>query len=326
MLRSILAVAVAGWLALPADANAQTWPTRPLTMVVPFAAGGVGDVLGRILAARLSEVLGQQVIIENVGGAGGMAGSARVANATPDGYTFVLGSSGTHAQNQLLYKKPLYNAAVDFAPVALIVEQPVLLVTRKDLPVENLRDFIAYAKANADKMQYGSPGTGSAMHLGCATLNAAMGVTVTHIPYRGGGPAMQDLLAGRLDYQCTGSTNVLPHLATGTIKAIAVLSLKRTPSLPDIPTADEQGLSDFQAPLWWAIFLPKGTPADIVHKLNAALIETTNTPAVQERIKTTGFDLVAPERRSPEYLQEFVASEIAKWAGPIKAAGLAQQQ
>jgi tripartite-type tricarboxylate transporter receptor subunit TctC len=326
MFRSILAAAFVGGLVLPATAPAQTWPTRPLTMVVPFAAGGVGDVLGRLLAARLSELLGQQVIIENVGGAGGMAGSARVANAAPDGYTFVLGSSGTHAQNQLLYKKPLYNAETDFAPVALIVEQPVLLITRKDLPVENLRDFIAYAKANADKMQYGSPGTGSAMHLGCATLNAAMGVNITHIPYRGGGPAMQDLLAGRLDYQCTGSTNALPHLPTHAIKALAVLSLERTPSMPDMPTANEQGLAKFEAGLWWAIFLPKGTPASVVQKLNEGLVATMNTPVVQERLKTSGFDVVAPERRSPEYLQKFVASEIRKWAGPIKDAGLAQQQ
>lgn len=310
----------------PRSANAQTWPTRPVTMVVPFAAGGVGDVLGRLLAARLTELLGQQVVVENVGGAGGMQGSSRVANAAPDGYTFVLGSSGTHAQNQLLYKKPLYNAETDFAPVALIVEQPVLLITRKDLPVETLQDFITYARANADKLQYGSPGTGSAMHLGCAMLNAAMGATITHIPYRGGGPAMQDLLAGRLDYQCTGSTNAIPQLASKSVKPLAVLSLARSPSMPDIPTADEQGLAKFEAALWWAVFMPKGTPPAIVQKLNEALVAAMNTPLVQERLKATGFDVVAPDRRSPQYLQDFVASEIKKWAGPIRDAGLAQQQ
>jgi tripartite-type tricarboxylate transporter receptor subunit TctC len=325
-MRLILSAILAGMLSFPSASHAQTWPTRPVTMVVPFAAGGVGDVLGRILAARLTELLGQQVIVENVGGAGGMAGSSRVANAAPDGYAFVLGSSGTHAQNQLLYKKPLYRAETDFAPVALIVEQPVLLLTRKDLPVENLRDFIAYAKANAGKLQFGSPGTGSAMHLGCSMLNAAIGANVTHIPYRGGGPAMQDLLAGRLDYQCTGSTNAIPQLAAHSVKALAVLSLTRSPAMPDIPTADEQGLSKFEAALWWAIFMPKGTPAAIVQKLNAALVATLDTPAVQQRLKTAGFDGVAPERRSPQYLQGFVASEIRKWAGPIKDAGLAQQQ
>jgi tripartite-type tricarboxylate transporter receptor subunit TctC len=325
-MRWLMLVLLGGALTFPTASIAETWPSRPVTMVVPFAAGGIGDVLGRILAARLTEVLGQQVVVENIGGAGGMAGSSRVANAAPDGYTFVLGSSGTHAQNQLLYKKPLYNAETDFAPVALVVEQPVLIITRKDLPVENLRDFITYAKANADKMQFGSPGTGSAMHLGCSMLDAAMGVTITHIPYRGGGPALQDLLAGRLDYMCTGSTNVLPQLATHAVKPLAVLSLKRTPLFPDIPTADEQGLPNFEAPLWWAVFMPKGTPSAIVHKLDDALVATMNTPSVEERLKQTGFDVVALDRRSPEYLAKFVADQIVKWSGPIKAAGLAGVQ
>jgi tripartite-type tricarboxylate transporter receptor subunit TctC len=266
--------------------------------------------------------LGRQVIIENIGGAGGMAGAARVAKAAPDGYTFVLGSAGTHAHNQTLYKSPLYNAATDFAPVALAVEQPVLLVVRKDLPPGNLPEFIDYAKANQAKMQYGSPGTGSAVHLACAILNAAVGVKVTHIPYRGGGPAMQDLIAGRLDYQCTGSTNAMPQLESNTIKAIALLSLERSPILPDLATAHEQGLRDFEAPLWWALFLPKGTPPAIIAKLHEAAVATMNTPAVQQRLKETGYDLVAPERRSPDYLQKFVVSEIAKWATPIKATGL----
>ncbi len=317
-----LAVAVAATLAGVGSAQAQSWPTRPLTMVVPFAAGGIGDVLGRILAPRLSELLGRQVIIENIGGAGGMAGAARVAKAAPDGYTFVLGSAGTHAHNQTLYKSPLYNAATDFAPVALVVEQPVVLVVRKDLPPGNLPDFIAYAKANQAKMQYGSPGTGSAVHLACAILNAAIGVKVTHIPYRGGGPAMQDLIAGRLDYQCTGSTNAIAQLESNTIKAIALLSLERSPILPQVPTAHEQGLRDFEAPLWWALFLPKGTPPAIIAKLNEATVATMSTPAVQQRLKETGYDLVAPERRSPDYLQKFVESEIAKWAEPIRATGV----
>ncbi len=318
-----LAVAVAATLAGVGTAQAQDWPTRPVTTVVPFAAGGVGDVLGRILAPRLSELLGRQVIIENIGGAGGMAGAARVAKAAPDGYMFVLGSAGTHAHNQTLFKSPLYNAATDFAPVALVVEQPVLLVVRKDLPVGNLPEFIAYVQANQAKMQYGSPGTGSAVHLACAILNAAIGVKVTHVPYRGGAPAMQDLIAGRIDYQCTGSTSAMPQLESNTIKAIALLSLERSPILPEIPTAHEQGLRDFEAPLWWALFLPKSTPPAIIAKLNEATVATMNTPIVQQRLKETGYDLVAPERRSPAYLQKFVASEIEKWAAPIRAAGVA---
>src|SRR6267154_3384760 len=182
-------------------AAAQTWPSRPLTMVVPFAAGGGADIMGRILAARLSEILGQQVIVENAGGAGGMTGAYRVAKAMPDGYQFVLGTNGTHAQNQSLYKNPLYNAATDFAPVALIAEQPIALMARPDLPADNLQQFIAYAKANQAGMKYGSAGAGSAVQLSCVLLNAANGLTITHVPYRGSAPAMQDLIAGRIDYQ-----------------------------------------------------------------------------------------------------------------------------
>jgi tripartite-type tricarboxylate transporter receptor subunit TctC len=197
-----LVAAVAALVAATVPAMPQDWPSRPVSMVVPFAAGGPMDVVGRILALRMSEVLRQQVVVENIGGAGGMTGSARVAKAAPDGYQFLLGNLGTHAASQTFYKNPLYNAAGDFAPVALIAEIPFVLIARKDLPVGNLQEFIAYAKANQTKMQYGSGGSGSATHLACVLLNAAIGVNITHIPYRGGGPAMQDLIAGRIDYQC----------------------------------------------------------------------------------------------------------------------------
>ena len=183
-------------------AAAQSWPTRPVTMVVPFAAAGGTDVMGRIVGRRLSEVLGQQVIIENVGGAGGMVGSARVAKAAPDGYQFVLGSRAD-AINQTLYKKPLYNLTTDLAPVVLIADQPTVLVARKDLPADNLQEFIAYARKNQGAMRFGSAGAGSTGHVDCVLLNATMGVDIPHIPYRGGGPAMQDLIAGRIDYFCT---------------------------------------------------------------------------------------------------------------------------
>ena len=198
---------LAAGLGAHAAAAAESWPTRPLTMVVPFAAGGGTDVMGRIVGRRLSEVLGQQVIIENVGGAGGMVGSARVAKAAPDGYTFVLGSRAD-AINQTLYKNPLYNLATDLAPVVLIADQPTVLVARKDLPVDNLQQFIAYARKSQVIMQYGSAGAGSTGHVDCALLNAAIGVTIAHVPYRGGGPAMQDLIAGRIDYFCTLSGTV----------------------------------------------------------------------------------------------------------------------
>jgi len=325
MPRTTIAAALAGVLALPMMAmmaSAQNWPTRPVTMVVPFAAGGGADALGRVLAPRLSEVLGQQVIVENVGGAGGMSGAYRVAKAPPDGYQFVLGTSGTHAQNQSLYKTPLYNAATDFAPVALVAEQPIVLIARKDLPADNLQQFIAYAKANQANMQYGSAGAGSSVQLACVLLNAANGLKVTHVPYRGSAPAMQDLIGGRIDYQCANVGPVVPQIEGNLVKAIAILTKNRTPILPALPSAHEQGLANFEAFIWYALFLPKGTPAAIVQKLNAATIATMNTPSVQERLKEVGADLVAPERRSPDYLAGFVESEIEKWAAPIKAAGV----
>jgi tripartite-type tricarboxylate transporter receptor subunit TctC len=306
----------------PVPAAAQSWPTRPITMVVPLAAGGAGDVLARILASRLSELLGQQVIVENVGGAGGMMGASRVAKAAPDGYQFVVGGIGTHAANQTLYEKPLYNAATDFEPVALIVEQPIVLIARRDYPANNLQDFIVYAKANQAKMQYGSAGVGSAVHLACALLNAEIGVEITHVPYRGGNPAMQDLIAGRTDYQCALPADAMPQIESKTVKAISILSLDRSPTLPTLASAHEQGLTNFTAAVWSAFFFPKGTPAAIVRKLNEATVATVETPGVQTKLRDMGATVVAPMRRSPEYLRHFVESEIAKWATVIKAAGI----
>jgi len=305
-----------------APAATQNWPIRPVTMVVPFGAGSGIDVLGRILAPRLSEILGQQVVVENVGGAGGMTGASRVAKAAPDGYQFVLGNVGTHAQNQSLYPKPLYNAATDFAPIALIADTPQVLIARTDLPANNLQEFIAYAKANQAKMQYGSAGAGSAAHLGCVLLNTAIGVNVTHVPYRGGGPAMQDLIAGRIDYQCPLIALAISQIESKSVRAIAVLTRGRSAILPALASAREQGLTDFEISTWNAFFLPKGTPPAIAQKLHDATVATMNTPAIHERLMQIGAELAAPERRSQDYLQEFVASEIKKWEAPIKAAGL----
>ncbi len=309
-------------MAATAPAAGQDWPTRPVTMVVPFAAGGAFDVMGRVFTPRLSEGLGQQVIVENIGAAAGIVGTNRVAKAAPDGYTFLLGSVGTHAYNPTLYKKLPYNPATDFAPVALFAEQPMVLITRKDFPAGNLQEFIAYAKANGAKLQYGSAGVGSTTHLGCALLNAAAGIDTTHVPYRGGGPVMADLIAGQVHYMCSNSAGALPQIASGTLKGIALLARSRSSLLPSLATAHEQGLVDFEAITWNAFFLPKGTPAAIVKKLNDAVIEAMNAPAVKDRMQELGVDLVAPDRRSPGYLQKFVESEIAKWAGPIKAAGI----
>jgi tripartite-type tricarboxylate transporter receptor subunit TctC len=317
---ALLAAVLAALSALPA--RAQDWPSRPLTMVVPFAAGGPADVLARILDHRLSELVGQQVIIENQGGAGGVNGAVRVAKAAPDGYQFVMGTQGTHAQNQALYRNPPYHPLADFAPVGLIVATPLVLVARSDLPADNFKEFADYFRQNHDKMQFGSAGAGSGTHLGCVLLNAALGASVTHVPYRGSALAMADLQAGRIDYLCDVVSTALPQIAGKTVKPIAVLNRERTPVLPDVPTAHEQGLNDFEAPGWFALFAPKQTPAAIIRRLNTALGDTLDTPPLRARLEGLGMDIPPPERRSPEYLSRFVTGEIEKWSGPIKAANI----
>jgi tripartite-type tricarboxylate transporter receptor subunit TctC len=322
VLSSLLTLACAVPAAHAQTSTQTSWPTRPVTMVVPFAAGSASDTVARILSARLSEVLGQQVLVENVGGAGGMTGAARVAKASPDGSQFVLGGVDTFAMNQTLYKKPLYDAVADFEPVALVVEQALILLARNDLPPNDLKEFIAYAKANQGKMQYGSAGVGSGSHLACAQLNAAIGVEITHVPYRGSPPAMQDLIAGRIDYFCALAAAAMPQLAGKASKAIAILTRERSPLLPDLASAHEQGLTDFNAYFWSAFFLPKGTPGDIVRKLRDAAAVTLDTPAVQERLRTVGVTVVPPAQRSSDYLKAFHAREIEKWAATIKASGV----
>jgi tripartite-type tricarboxylate transporter receptor subunit TctC len=302
------------------SAPAETWPSRPLTMLYPFTAGSAGDGVGRILASTLSDLLGQPVIFENAGGAGGMTGANRIAKASPDGYEFMLGGTFM-VLNETIYRHPLYDAVKDFAPVALLAEQPTVLIARKDLPVNGLQEFISYARSNQAKMQYGSAGIGSLTHLSCALLDTAIGVNVIHVPYRGGGEALQDLMAGRIDYQCPILPVALPPIQSQTVKAIAVLGKERSPVLPDLQSAQEQGLADFDVTNWYAFFLPKGTPAPIVQKLHDATVMALKSPAVRERLNAIGATIVAPQRQSPAYLLDFVTSEIAKWAGPIKASG-----
>jgi tripartite-type tricarboxylate transporter receptor subunit TctC len=314
--------AIAAVMLATSPAVAQNWPTRPVTMVVPFAAGSASDTVGRILAARLSEVLGQQVVVENVGGAGGMTGTARVANAPPDGYQFVLGSVDTFAMNQSLYKKLPYQAATDFVPVGLVIEQPVLLIARNDLAANTLPQFISYAKANQGKMQYGSAGVGSGSHLTCARMNAAMGVDATHIPYRGSAQAMQDLLAGRIDYFCALGAAAMAPLEGGTAKAIAILSRERSQLFPSLASAHEQGLTNFDSYFWSGFFLPKGTSPDITQRLLHATADTLNTPETQNRLRNAGVTVVAADRRSPDYLKKLLVGEIVQWAEIIKASGV----
>jgi tripartite-type tricarboxylate transporter receptor subunit TctC len=320
----ILLVSTAFTIVATVDpASAQTWPTRPLVLVVPYSAGGSQDAVARLIAPGLASALGQQVVVENVGGAGGTLGVARVAKAPPDGYQFLLGNVGTHAQSQSLYDRPPYDAIADFVPVALLVDQSMLLAVRKDLAASNLKEFIAYARANGSKMQYGSAGIGSPTHLACALLNAAIGIEgSTHVPYRGGGPAMQDLMAGRIDYFCFNTASIKPQIDAGTVKALAILSAARVSSLPTVPTAQEQGLTDFEVANWMAFFLPKNTPPAIAARLNEATMVALALPSLQEKLRVLGAEPVAADRLPLDRLPAFLASEIAKWRTIIKQAGI----
>jgi tripartite-type tricarboxylate transporter receptor subunit TctC len=308
-------------IAFTAVVHAQDWPTRPLTMVVPFAAGASSDILGRILAPRIAEHLGKPVIVENMGGAGGMSGAARVAKSPPDGSMFVFGTQGSHTFSQMLYKKPLYDAVADFAPVAVVVENSKLLLTRKDFPAATLAEFISYAKANQPKLQFGSAGTGSATHVACVLLNNTIGVDITHVPYRGTAPAMQDVVAGRIDYICEIVSTAQPFVQGNLVKPIALLAPQRSRAYPDLATAHEQGLKDFDADGWNAFFFPKDTPASIVRRLAKATSDILDVPEVHERLEGFGLNVPGPERRTPEYLGKLVRSELEKWAAPVKASG-----
>ena len=318
--RTLVAVTVlATIVAMPAAA--QDFPTRPLMLVVPYAAGGPADIVTRIVVPKMSEVLGQQIVVENVPGAGGMTGAARVARAAPDGYQFLMGPAGVMTQNQSLYSHPLVDGATDFAPIGLVATAPPILVARNDMPVNNLQEFIAYAKAHQDTLKFGSAGAGSGPHVTCVLLNNAIGVNPTHIPYRGSAQAEQDLVASRFDYMCDFIATALPQINGKTVKPIAVLTRERTAVLPDLATADEQGLKGFDTPGWYAFVAPAKTPERVIRRLNQALVAALDTPAVRERLQQLGNAVPPPAQRSPEFLAGFIRSEIAKWAAPIKASG-----
>ena len=302
-------------------ARAQDWPTRPITLVVPYAAGGPTDVVGRLFAQQMSETLGRPIVVENIPGAGGMTGASRVANAAPDGYQVLFGGSGNLVYNQILYKKPLFNSLTDFTSVGLLTEQSLVLIARKDLPANSLQEFMRYVKANKTA-SFGSAGAGSSTHLGCVMLNLAMGANVTHVPYRGLVSAHQDLIGGRIDYICDFILTALPQIQAGAVKAIATLSPSRSPMLPDVPTADEQGLANLDTANWYGLFLPKGTPSSIVQKLHDTAAAALDAPSFRDRLRSLGVEAVAPERRSPEYLARFLKDDIAKWTAPIKASGI----
>lgn len=323
---TLLASIFLGHCISPAAAQSavQNWPERPVTMVVPFAVGGGTDLLGRIVAQKLSEVLGKAVIVENVAGAGGMVGSSRVVKSAPDGYTMVIGTTAD-AINQTLYKAPLYNYATDLVPSGLMGSQPTVLLARKDFPANNLKEFVDYVKKNRGAVQYGSAGAGSTGHLFCELLHSALGIDgVTHVPYRGGGPAMHDLVAGRFDYICTLGPSGKPLFEAKTVKGLAILQPHRSPEIPDMPSTAEQGLPNFDVSTWFGLFFPKGTPEPIVQKLNAALGPTLDSAFVRDRFKEIVATVATPEQRSAEYLKKLVDTEIAKMREAIRAAGIQQ--
>ena len=313
----------AGVLLVAASAaQADEWPSRPITLIVPFSAGGGVDLSARIQAQRMGELLGQPIVVENVGAAAGMAGSARVAKADPDGYTMLIGNSGTQAYSQALYKTPLYNSLTDFTPVGLATESPRILIARKDFPAANLRDFVAYVKANQSQMQFGSAGVGSGTHLPCVLLNMAMGVSVTHVPYRGEALAQQDLIGGRIDYMCSTIQTGAALAKQGTVKGLAVMAAHRTKIISDLATSTEQGLPGVEASVWNAFFLPPKAPPAVVAKLNKAMSDTLDDPAIHTRLEDLGLDIVPPDRRTPDYLAKFQTEEVARWGKVVHDAGI----
>jgi tripartite-type tricarboxylate transporter receptor subunit TctC len=320
MMRTVVAAAILSAAAV-APAQAQSWPTRPINMVVPYAAGGPVDTIARILGARMSETLGQQLIIENVGGAGGMTGSQRVAKATPDGYSLLLSGSAVLSINQTLYRRPLYNGTTDFEHVVMHSDSARVLITRPDFPAKTFAEFVAYAKSNQGKMQYGSAGAGSGTHVCAVLLDVAMGTKITHVPYRGAGPAMQDLIAGRIDFIAEQISTALPQIQGGKVKALVTLGLDRAPGQENLPTAEEAGLKGLDCGSWGSFSFPKGTPDAIVRRLADATNEAVESQMVRDRFKQIGVVVPAKERRTPEYLRKFVVTETARWATPIKNSG-----
>ncbi len=321
-MHKIIAAALTALITTACSAAAQDYPNRPITVVVPYAAGGPVDTVARIAAARMSELLGQQMIIENVGGAGGMTGSARVAKAAPDGYTILLSGSAVLAQVPQLYARPMYNPVADFDHAALFNDSARVLIVRKDFPANNYAEFAAYAKANAKSMQYGSAGMGSGSHTCGILIDMTLGVTVTHVPYRGAGPAMQDLIAGRLDFIPEQISTATPQIKGSTVKAIVTFGTERAPGLEDVPTAPELGLKGLDCGAWGGFSFPKGTPKAIVDRIAKATSDAIDTPAVIERYKGIGVVVPSKDRRSPDYFRKFVQSEIERWSVPIKASGM----
>jgi tripartite-type tricarboxylate transporter receptor subunit TctC len=319
--RFLAALAVSILAAGPALAQAD-YPNRPVTLVVPFAAGGPNDVMSRIVAEHMRTSLGQPVIIENVPGAGGTLGSARVARAQPDGYTILSGHVGTHGAAPALYPNLKYDPQKDFAPVGLVAETPMLLAVRKDFPAASVKDFIAVAKEKGSNLSNGHAGVGSLSHISCLLLNSLIGTKPTELPYRGSAPATLDLLSGQFDYMCALFVDVMSQIGSDKMKLLAVSAPARLKQLPNVPTAAEAGLPAFKASSWFAFFVPTATPPAIRTKIVAALSSALNDPTVQKRFEEVGLQLPAADRRGPEPLAQLLSEEIRKWSPVIQSAGV----
>lgn len=303
-----------------ASGEAQTYPTRSITMIVPFAAGGPTDVISRIVTAHMAQTLGQSIIIENMVGAGGTTATTRAARAANDGYTLITGHMGTHAASVPLYPKLAYHPEKDFEPIALFAGTPILILARKDFPPKDLKEFVAYVKANAEKVNAAHAGVGSVSHVSCELLHSILDVKPVGVPFNGTGPAMNALVAGQVDYMCDQIVNAVPQINAGTIKAYAIATPERNPSLPNVPTTVEAGLPAFQAQAWNAMFAPKGTSPAILASLSAAAGKALDDETVKKRLLELGSVIPTPADRTPEALAALVKSEIAKWTPVLKPA------
>jgi tripartite-type tricarboxylate transporter receptor subunit TctC len=313
--------ALAALLAIVTPAAAQNYPSKPITIIVPFAAGGPTDALARVLGERMRQSLGQTILVENVTGAGGTLGVARVVRAAPDGYTLSIGHLGTHVINGAIY--PLtFDLVNDLDPVAEISSNPMMIVSKNDVPAKNLKELIAWIRSKDGKVSAGTAGVGSGAHFSGVYFEQLIGVKLQFVPYRGTGPALQDLVAGQIDLIVDQASNSLPQVQAGKIRAYGIASTKRLAAAPDIPTADEAGLPGFHIELWSAIWVPKGTPKDIVAKLNAAVVDALADPAVRKRFAEVGLDVPPRAQQTPEALAAHQQAEVKKWWPMIKAANI----
>jgi tripartite-type tricarboxylate transporter receptor subunit TctC len=317
----LLGIAAVSFSIATSFVQGDGYPARPITVVVPFPAGGPSDVVARVVTDQMGKILGQSLVIENVGGGGGTIGSARVAAAHPDGYTLLAGSMGSHVSAPVLTPNLKYDSERDFVPIGLTAQSPAVIVARKDFPAKDLREFVAYLKKNGDRVKQAHGGIGASSHMACLLFTAQAEVKPVSVGYRGTAPALNDLIGGHVDFFCEQVVSVAPQIASGTIKAYAVSSSERLPTLPDVPTAKEDGL-DYQMSIWAGIFAPKGTPKPVVDKLAAALDKTLDDPGVAGKLAELGGSIPPKSERTPAQFGSFVKAEISRWSPILKAANV----